>query len=365
MSRVIIHVDMDYFYAAVEERENPILKNKAVVVCMYSTRGDEGGAVSTCNYIARKNGVHSGMPCKQAHKYLQSSDAVFLPVRKQYYEQISQKIMKIIHSYADKDDSFEKISIDEAFIDISEKCNNDFTKAEIIAKQIKNDILMSERITCSIGIGPNKLIAKIASSFEKPDGLTIIEPQNMQTFLENMPVKKLWGVGKVTETKLISMNIKTIGQLANYDILELITAFGKNRGTWLKNAALGMDESSVNQKSDTDQIGRMTSLKENSRDEKLIIGILDELIDDIINKTTLRRVSFKSITVTVIYSNFRISTKSKILNHPINDKNILIRIARELIIQFLENDGPNIRRIGITVGNLQQNNNQKSLFEFK
>lgn len=359
-----MHVDMDYFYAAIEERENITFKNKIVVICMYSNRGEEGGVVSTCNYFARERGVYSGMSCKKARKLLDSTDAVFLPVRKEFYEKVSQTIMNILYSYADNDNSFEKISIDEAFIDISKNCDGNFVKAQKIAQQIKYDILKTEKITCSIGIGPNKLIAKMASSYIKPDGLTVVETQNVQTFLENMPVKKLWGVGAVTENKLINVGLRTIGQLANYDTLELINIFGKNKGTWLKNAACGIDDSTINQKIDTDQIGKMASLKENSRDQKLIFTLLNELIDDITDKVSLRNVSFKSITVTIIYSNFKMVTKSKTFNHPLNDKNILIQTSNKIILQFLENDGPDIRRLGVTVWNLQKNSNQKSLFEF-
>ncbi len=362
MERVIIHVDMDYFYAAIEEREDPSLKDKAVVVCMYSNRGEEGGAVSTSNYIARKAGIRSAMPCRQARSL--KPDAIFLPVRKQFYEDISARVMDILSSHADSDESFEKISIDEAFLEISQNCAGNFEKAIDIGLLIKNDILEHEKLTCSVGIGPNKLIAKMASSFKKPDGMTLVKPEDVTDFLSPMPVKKLWGIGKVTEEKLQQMSIETIGQLAAYDAQELIAVFGKNKGIWLKKAASGIDETPVTEKTATDQIGRMASLKEDTRDDGEIFSLMNELVDDVIKKAVSRKVSFRSVTITVIFSNFRMATKSRTLNHAVSDKGILHETAREIMLQFLRESSMDFRRIGVRVGNLQQNIGQKSLFEY-
>ncbi|NYT19939.1 MAG: DNA polymerase IV, partial [Methanosarcinales archaeon] len=236
MSRIILHVDMDYFYAAIEEREDPTIRDKAVVVCMYSNRGEEGGAVSTCNYIAREAGIHSAMPCRLAKSI--KPDAIYLPVRKEFYTEVSDRIMEILRSYADGDgELFEKISIDEAFIEITDGADGDFDTAVNIAKQIKEDVKGLEGLTCSVGIGPNKIIAKMASSRQKPDGVTLIRNEDVEDFLMEMPVSKLWGIGNVTEDKLAEMGIETVKDLAGHDVQELIGAFGKSRGTWLKMAA--------------------------------------------------------------------------------------------------------------------------------
>jgi Nucleotidyltransferase/DNA polymerase involved in DNA repair len=362
MERVIIHVDMDYFYAAIEEREDPSLKGKAVVVCMYSNRGESGGAVSTSNYIAREAGIRSAMPCKLARS--KNPDAVFLPVRKPFYEEVSAKVMEILKSNADSEEAFEKISIDEAFLDITESCKGDYELAEEIGLRIKEEVKSRERITCSVGIGPNKLIAKMASSFRKPDGITVIKPEDAEGFLKPMPVKKLWGIGKVTEDKLSEMGIRTIENLAAYDSMELISVFGKNKGTWLKQAASGVDENPVKERTTTDQIGRMASLKHDSRNENMIFSLLDELMDDVISKVKTRKVSFRSVTVTVIFSNFKTSTKSRTLSHVVDDRSILSENAKELMKQFLEESEMTFRRIGVRVDNLQENTGQKSLFDF-
>ncbi|WP_406656003.1 DNA polymerase IV [Methanolobus sp. ZRKC2] len=362
MQRVIIHVDMDYFYAAIEEREDPSLKGKAVVVCMYSNRGEEGGAVSTSNYVARETGIRSAMPCRQAKAL--NPDAVFLPVRKQFYEEVSDRVMEILRSSADSEESFEKISIDEAFLEITHSSDSDFEHARKISMKIKEEIKAREKITCSIGIGPNKLIAKMASSFQKPDGITIVRPEEVQNFLKPMPVKKLWGIGKVTGEKLAEMGVETIDDLEKHDILELINAFGKNRGTWLKQAASGIDETPVKERTATDQIGRMASLKHDTRDENMIFSLLDELAGDVLSRAKSRKVSFRSVTVTVILSNFKTSTKSRTFNHPVSDMESLHKSAKEMMQQFLEESTSNFRRIGVQVGNLHEMAGQKSLFDF-
>lgn len=362
MERVIIHVDMDYFYAAIEEREDPSLKGKAVVICMYSNRGESAGAVSTSNYLARKAGIRSAMPCKLAKS--KKPDAVFLPVRKSFYEEVSANVMEILKANADSEEAFEKISIDEAFLDISKSCKGDYELAKKIGLRIKEEVKSQERITCSVGIGPNKLIAKMASSFQKPDGITIIKPEDTQEFLKPMPVKKLWGIGKVTEDKLAEIGIMTIEDLASYDAMELISVFGKKKGMWLKQAASGIDETPVKEKTRSDQIGRMASLEHDSRNENMIFALLDELMDDVIGKVKTRKLSFRSITVTVIFSNFKTSTKSKTLNHVVSDRDILSENAKELMSQFLEETEMDFRRIGVRVDNLQENIGQKSLFDF-
>ena len=153
MQRVVLHIDMDYFFAAIEERENPELREKAVVVCMLSGRSELSGSVSTCNYVAREFGIRSGMPCSRAKKL--NPEAVFLPVRKDFYTSVSDRIMEILRSYADpgNGDSFEQISVDEAFLESSERTGGDFRLAFEVGMQIKKEIKEKENLTCSIGIG--------------------------------------------------------------------------------------------------------------------------------------------------------------------------------------------------------------------
>ncbi len=362
MQRVIIHVDMDYFYAAIEEREDPSIRDKAVVVCMYSNRGEEGGAVSTCNYAARGAGIRAAMPCRQARSL--KPDAVFLPVRKGFYEEVSKNVMAILHSYADSGEAFERTSIDEAFLDITRSCSSDFNIAKEIGMRIKEEVKAQEKLTCSVGIGPNKLIAKMASSFRKPDGISVIRKEEVQDFLRPMPVGKLWGIGKVTKDKLEEMGIRTVADLEGHDIMELVRVFGKNKGTFLSHAASGIDETPVRERSASDQIGRMASLKHDTHDEQMVFSLLAELADDVMDRAQARKVGFRSVTVTVIFSNFKTSTKSRTLNHPVSDRQVLHDTAREMMGQFLGETTMNFRRIGVMVGNLSEKTGQKSLFDF-
>jgi DNA polymerase IV (DinB-like DNA polymerase) len=357
MSRIVAHIDMDYFYAAIEEREDPSLREKAVVVCMYSGRG-EGGSVSTCNYTAREFGIHSGMPCSRARHL--NPDAVYLPVRKEFYTEISDRIMVIIENHADSPDSFEQISIDEAFIELSETCG-DFDCAEKVARQIKQEVLERERLTCSVGIGPNKLVAKMASSEHKPDGLTAIRPDGVAAFFREKPAGKLWGVGSVTASKLEEMGIKTIGDLAGYDPVKLVSVFGKSRGAWLKDASNGIENSPVTPGEGTGQIGRIATLPRNSSDIDEIMEAVGTLAGDVVERLHGRGLSFKQVSVTVITSNFKTYSRNHTLNFLSSEKQVLVDTARSLLVRFIEKNDVEVRRIGVSVSGLQETASQTTL----
>ncbi|WP_082093112.1 DNA polymerase IV [Methanosarcina siciliae] len=365
MQRVIIHVDMDYFYAAIEEREKPELRGKAVVVCMLSGRSELSGSVSTCNYIAREFGIRSGIPCSRAKKL--NPEAVFLPVRKEFYISVSDRIMEILRSYTDPGEnggSFEQISVDEAFLEITDRAGGDFNLAFELGMQIKKEIKEKEKLTCSIGIGPNKLIAKMASSAKKPDGITLVSPDKLEVFLWPLKVSKLWGIGDVTAKKLQEMGIVTVKDLAEHDVIELISAFGKSRGTWLKQAASGIDNSPLKERGGSEQIGRIATLPEDTLDQELILPLLEKLAGDVIEKLGSRELSFRVVTVTVINSNFRMYTKSRTLNHPVSSKEALLEAAREILSEFLSESKTEFRRVGVRVGGLQEKKGQTSLFDY-
>lgn len=366
MTRAIIHADMDYFYAAIEEREDPSLSGKAVVVCMYSGRGGGSGSVSTCNYPARDAGIHSGMPCSRAKSI--DPDAVFLPVRKEFYTLVSENVMEILRRYADTASdgtkTFEQVSIDEAFLDITQATGGDFELAQEIGMRIKEEVKEHEHITCSVGIAPNKLIAKMASSVRKPDGITIIKPGDVGDFLKGMELTSLWGIGKVTGDKLGQIGITTIEQLAAHDVIDLITVFGKKKGTWLKNAAAGIDGSVLKEKTGSGQIGRMVTLPQNSRDTELIFQTIDKLVEDVIDKLDSRGLSFRLVTVTGITSDFKTHINSRTLNHHVSAENILRDVGREMITAFIFETTLDLRRVGVRVGDLQKSKGQTTLFEY-
>jgi DNA polymerase IV (DinB-like DNA polymerase) len=300
---------MDYFFAAIEERENPELRGKAVVVCMLSGRNELNGAVSACNYVAREFGIISGISCSKAKKL--NPKAVFLPVRKEFSKSVSNRVMEILRSYVDvreDRDAFEQISIDEAFLEITEKTGGNFSRAFEIGLQIKSEIKEKENLTCSVGIGPNKLIAKMTSSIKKPDGITVVSPNELDSFLLPLKVSKLWGIGDVIAGKLQKMGIITIKDLAEHDVTHPISTFGKNRGIWLKKAAAGIDDSPLKERDGSEQISRISTLPEDTLDIQLIFQLLNTLIEDVISKLDSMELSFRTVTVMVINSNFRMYT---------------------------------------------------------
>ncbi len=224
-NRVVMLADFDYFFAQCEELRNPTLKEKPIVVGVYSGRTEESGAVSTSNYIARKYGVKSGMPLFLAKRKLEGTDAIFLHVDHEYYEQLSDRVMQIFHNYVS---NMEQVTIDEAYLDVTEQVQGSFEIAKTYAEEIKSDVKNQVGISFTIGVGPNKLIAKIACDSQKPNGLTIITPDEVGCFLSPLPVDRLLGVGKKINAKMESMGIKTIEDLSKIDIQRLTAIFGQS-----------------------------------------------------------------------------------------------------------------------------------------
>jgi len=235
--QIVLHVDMDSFFASVEVREKPELKGLPVVVGSDPKGGKGRGVVSTCSYEAREYGIHSAMPISQAYKLC--PDATFVPVNMRLYVQVSINVMEIMKVFAEK---FQQYSIDEAFL--VPVAVSSFEEAAIVALRIKDEIKRRERITCSIGVGSNKLIAKIASKVQKPDGITVVRPEDVHDFIFPMNVSKIPGIGEKTTEALKLMGITKVEQLANCDIPRLTEKFGK-MGLWMKQVAHGLDFSEV------------------------------------------------------------------------------------------------------------------------
>ncbi|MGI0005798.1 MAG: Y-family DNA polymerase, partial [Nitrososphaera sp.] len=224
--RVVMHVDFDYFFAQCEELRKPEIKARPVVVCVFSGRTEDSGAVSTANYVARKYGVKSGIPIKAAKSKLAGiPDAVLLPLDAPYYRQVSEKAMAIIKSHAQV---FEHVGIDECYVDVSGAPD-----PEKLARQIKGEIKSRLQLTCSVGIAPNKMLAKIASDMQKPDGLTAVKPQDAAGFVAALDVDKIPGIGPKTKERLAQLGVVTAGQLAAFDLFKLIDEFGKKTATYI------------------------------------------------------------------------------------------------------------------------------------
>jgi DNA polymerase IV (DinB-like DNA polymerase) len=351
--RIIFHMDMDHFYTAVEEREHPEYKGKPVVVGADPKEGKGRGVVSTSNYEARKAGVRSGLPISRAWKLC--PEAVYLPPNFPLYINVSIEIMNIARKYADK---FEQWGIDEAFLDVSTRVK-DYAEAEALAKQIKREIREKEQLTCSIGIGPNKLIAKIASDIQKPDGLTTVKEDQVQAFLAPLPARKLLWVGRKTESKLKTIGITTIGDLARYDPTVLAETFGV-MGTQMHLMARGIDRSEVEQRTEVKSISHETTFEEDTDDADTVLTALDALSEEVAKETLNQNLFFKTVTIKMRYENFETHTRSKTLPFMTNRPQDLKKTSRELLQTYLK-QGRKIRLIGVRVSSFVKGEKQKTL----
>ena len=351
--RIIFHVDMDHFFAAVEERKRPEIRGEPVVVGADPKEGKGRGVVSTCNYKARNYGIKSGIPITRAWRLC--PDAVYLPVNFSLYQKVSAHIMGILRSYADK---FEGWGLDEAFLDVTSRVK-DFGEAEKLAKKIKKEIYEKERITCSIGVGPNKLVAKIASDFRKPDGLTVVRGEDVKAFLSPLRVSKLLWVGRKTENKLNSMGIKTIGDLANYDASILVEKFGV-AGTQLYLSAQGIDNSEVQEQWERKSMSREITFEEDTSDSNLIFETLDAISEDLHRELTASNFTFKTTTIKIRYANFETHTHGKTLPFFTDRIKDIQKSARELMQAYLRPDRK-IRLIGVRLSNLFSTKKQTRL----
>jgi DNA polymerase IV (DinB-like DNA polymerase) len=350
---VIFHVDMDHFFTAIEEREHPEIKGKPVIVGADPKGGTGRGVVSTSNYEARKYKIKSGIPIARAWRLC--PNAVFLPINYRLYQKVSSQIMAILQRYADK---FERWGLDEAFLDVSSKVEN-IERAKNLAQKIKNDVYTNQHLTCSVGIGPNKLVAKIASDFKKPDGLTVVRAEDVKTFLAPLGVRKLLWVGKKTETYLNQMGIKTIGDLANYDPSILIAKFGV-LGTQLYLMAQGIDNSDVQEQWERKSMSREVTFEDDTSDYSLIFDTINAISEDLHQELIASSLAFKTTTIKIRYKNFETHTHGKSLSF-FTDRLIDIqKSALELVQDYLR---PNrkIRLIGVKLSNLFSTENQTRL----
>lgn len=363
-NRVIIHADFDYFYAQCEERENPSLKDKPVVVCIYSGRGEDRGAVSTANYIARKYGVKSGIPILQAKRRLKDIDSAFLPANFDLYEKVSDSIMNVLKSHADK---FEQVGIDEAFLDVTQKANGSYENAKELAQKIQTEILEKEKITVSMGIGPNKLIAKIAAGRRKPFGLTMVKPEEVESFLVPLPVNELLGVGKKTTEVMHGMGINTIDELAKFDLEKLMRQFGRVLGIYFHNAANGVDFSPVQERGMAESISRILTLKEDTRDMHALLEVANTICDDIYERAKGFNLNFKTISVQLVLQDMSGASRAKTFGSPVESIDVLKTTAKELFQKLLEETPEELkaRRLGVKISGFAVGKQaQKHITEF-
>jgi DNA polymerase IV (DinB-like DNA polymerase) len=360
--RVVMLVDLDYFFAQCEELRNPALKDKAVVIGVYSGRTEESGAVSTANYVARKYGVKSGMALFLAKRKLEGVDAVFLPVDHDYYEQVSDAVMQVLKGYADV---FEQVGIDEAYLDITAKLDGNTKAGRNLVEKMKADVKSQVGVTFSVGIGPNKLVAKIASDMQKPDGCTLVRSEDVKTFLSPLPVDKLLGVGRKITAKMATLGISTVDDLARYDVQKLVEVYGRKLGVYFHNAANGVDDEPVQETGEFESVSRIATLKENTRDLALIFEKTDLLIEDLQKELAERNVSFRQVGIIAVFADLSVRSRSLTLAQPTREQETLKKTIRELFEKLLDDSTLEIRRVGVKVSHfVREEKTQKRLTSF-
>ena len=360
--RIVLHVDFDYFYAQCEEIRNPQLKGKPVVVCIFSDRGGDSGAVATANYTAREFAVKSGIPIAFAKSRLKDNpEAVFLPADFDHYSDISSSAMRIIESFADV---FEYVGRDEAYLDITERTNLNFDRAGHIAQQLKNEIQYKLKMTCSVGVSPNKLISKVASDYKKPDGLTIIKPKQVMKFLEPLEIRAIPGIGKKTELVFTDLNCEIIKDIHKFDVFELNKKFGRKTGTYIYNAVRGIDSNLVKPRPPTIQFSKIITLKENSKDLGFLSNNLKILCKDVNTISMEKQKMFRSIGIQFVNEDLSTKTKSRMLKNPTNSSVELEKVSSQLLIDALENQELLIRRLGLRVSELTDAEGQSDITSY-
>jgi DNA polymerase-4 len=346
MSRTILHVDMDAFYAAVEQRDRPEYKGKPVIVGSDPKEGKGRGIVSTCSYEARIFGVHSAQPISRAWKLCPHGIYLLPDMRK--YERVSDRIMDILSGFTDM---LEQVSIDEAFLDVSgsEKL---FGPGPEIARKVKLRIKQELHLTASVGVAANKFIAKVASDLKKPDGLVVVKPGREKEFLAPLPVGRLWGVGEKTGEHLKKIGLERIGQIAEMPQSVLISYMGKN-GAHLWQLARGIDDRPVLPGEGSKSISHEITFENNTSDAALLHRTILALTEKVAYRLRSSRVRARTIMVKLREADFSTRTRRTSLSAPADTAEQLFPMAMELISGMIRPEAP-VRLIGIYAGNLEE-----------
>jgi DNA polymerase IV (DinB-like DNA polymerase) len=366
--KIIFHIDFDYFFAQCEEIRNSSIKDIPVVVCVFSGRTKESGVVSTANYVARKYGIKSGIPIRVAKSKLKDFDknsSFFLPMDIEYYKIISNRAIKIIKSVTGAE-NYEIIGLDECYLDLTNIVNNNYKKSKILANVIKNRLYKELNLSCSIGISYNKLLAKIASKYKKPNGLFVIEPNETLKIISDLDISIIPGIGPKNKRKLNKFGITTFKQLSEIDITFLKKNFGNYYAEFLHNSSLGINKDPINIKQQSKQITRIKTLKEYTNDIEYIKSLIAELCKSIYTDLIKRELLFKSIGLIFIDNKLVIVNRSKNLKNYTQNLNDLIDNANSIFLSYLSMyDIFKLRRIGVKVSEIKKNEgHQNTLFNY-
>ena len=345
MGRIILHVDLDSFYAAVEVRERPEFRGKPLIVGADPKGGKGRGVVMAASYEARAQGVKAGMPISLAWRRM--PDAVYRRPDYDLYGSVSESVMSVLREFADR---FEQASIDEAYLDVTAKTTWDAVRD--YAQAVKAAVRDREGLTCSLGAAPNKSTAKIAAAQEKPDGLTIVPPETTKAFLAPLAVSAISGVGEKTERVLAGLGIRTIGDLAAYPGTELTKALGRN-AVWLWGIANGLEELPIEERGDPKSISVERTFERDVEDWSEVLETLDSVADNVHVRAREAQMTFRTVGIKVRFEGFVTHTRDRTLPTWILDREVLMSIARELIAEFEDRRRP-VRMLGVRVSNLRR-----------
>lgn len=339
--RAILHIDMDAFYASIEQRDNPELKGKPVIIGGISGRG----VVSTASYEARKYGVRSAMPMTEALR--RCPDGIYITPNIAKYRAVSEQIMDIFHRYTP---DVEAISLDEAFIDVTGS-RKLFGSAEEIGRAIKDSIYSELQLTASVGLAYNKFLAKLASDLDKPDGFFIVTPEDLQDKIWPLPIGRMMGVGAKTAEVLEKIGVKTIGQLAVMDRGLLEHILGK-AGRQMHDLANGMDDRKVESIREAKSFGRETTFPADIHDKYMLETVLFTLADDVCHSLRTHHVKGRTVSVKIRYPDFKSITRAITLEQYTSSFEPIYAVVKQLMDQHYK-DGTPVRLIGVTVSNLK------------
>ncbi len=352
--RIIFHCDLDAFYPSCEIRRDPSLAGKPLIVGADPKSGKGRGVVTSCSYEARKFGVRSGMPISTAFRLCPPPTGIYVRPDFKLYGETSGRVMELLQGFADK---MEQTSIDEAFLDVTEKCAS-YDEARLLAQKMKETVKVQEGLTVSVGIAPNKSIAKMASEMQKPDGLTVVTPEQMTGFLEPLPVDKISGVGKKTTKFLEDKGIKNIGQLRQVPAKKLTDWFGKG-GVWLWAIANGLEESPVEERPLRKSISVEQTFERDVQNRALVREALEALEEEVHERLLEEGLRFRTVGIKVRFEHFITFTREKTHTGYVDDLDVVREYVRLLFREF-EADRRKIRLVGVRLSDLKPAQGQQA-----
>lgn len=355
-------IDIDYFYAQAEELRNPAIRGKPVLVCVYSGRTPDSGVVATCNYAARRLGVKSGMPIKRAKELLRNSEAVYLPVDKKYYLELSRRVFEIAGEYAD---TMEVASVDEAFLGLSELSSGSFERAGQLMMSLKKEILERVGLTCSIGVARNKLLAKMVADDSKPDGLKVLMPGTEQQYLAPKMVQDIPYIGVKTAKRLSELGVRTIGELSKVPLDRLIEIFGFHLGRFIHLASRGEFYEPVTPRGRPKQLSRIVTLRNPTRNVDEIWGQLEGAVSELHQRIQEHDYMFRGVSVLGVTDEMRPVSRSTVLPYHTQRLSDLKDYSIRLLKTLLESLEGELRRVGVRVYGLSVERGQSKLTDFQ